>query len=510
MTAHFPTGHRRRSNSLACSDIDILPDLIEDITGEWHATPKNERVDTKTWIEEEPENTPCEEVITKKPISSSLSVEEGIKMKYFIHKDTNYDFQRQRSESKQRSNSSSTGHIFKSCLGGSVLAIHDAYRRCGVWTSVATSLILGYCIAYGIHLTVKSAQTLYMRLHIPELSYSKLAEAAMDVGPFPRLRKYSKLFRYLVEFTTCVNLFGVCCVYQLIIARIMKELFGSIQNLPYEDLDLLRFYVLILLVPTIVLCMMTRLKHLSPFVVVADLIIVTCAIAMVYYTVKSPPSLSDLPPWKTPMGFLQFCGVFAFSIEGVAMALPIENNMKNPEKFTTVMGVGMSGVVSLSLVFGVLGYWRYGEDSLSPVILNFPPTMFPTILKYSIAVLLFISFANIFWTPFNMVWHYLSRRHTTRFRLWERVYRTIFVIIVTCVAIAFPKLESMMGLLGAFCISSLGFIFPAFIDLLVTWENPGLGKLKWRLWKNILLITIGLVLFFAGTYSNGKELINNL
>ncbi|CAH2209422.1 jg21674, partial [Pararge aegeria aegeria] len=47
---------------------------------------------------------------------------------------------------------------------------------------------------WGSKILVKSAQTLYRRLHITELSYPDLAEASLEVGPFPSLRKYSRGF----------------------------------------------------------------------------------------------------------------------------------------------------------------------------------------------------------------------------------------------------------------------------------------------------------------------------
>lgn len=53
--------------------------------------------------------------------------------------------------------------------------------------------------------------------------------------------------------------------------------------------------------------------------------------------------------------------------------LPVENAMKNPEKF-----LGVFGVLNISIVFliiinclmGFFGFLRYGEDTLATITLN--------------------------------------------------------------------------------------------------------------------------------------------
>lgn len=53
----------------------------------------------------------------------------------------------------------------------------------------------------------------------------------------------------------------------------------------------------------------------------------------------------------------------------------------------------------------------------------------------------------------------------------------------------------------------MGFIYPAFIELMLDWERPGLGVLKWRLWKFITITTFGFFVMFLSAYFNGKALI---
>lgn len=82
-------------------------------------------------------------------------------------------------------------------------------------------------------------------------------------------------FRYAVDIIICIDLFGACCVYQIIIAKTIKQLIeneGS-AGVNSEDLPHLRLYILALLVPVLLLCMIRSLKYLAPFTLIADIFI---------------------------------------------------------------------------------------------------------------------------------------------------------------------------------------------------------------------------------------------
>ncbi|CAK1549218.1 unnamed protein product [Leptosia nina] len=432
--------------------------------------------------------------------------------KYVLHSEKDsYDFVANRTTRKRNNFLEATGHLIKGCLGGGILGIHEAFMKCGLWTALFVTIIFGFYISYCQHILVKSAQTLYKRLHISEMSYPDVAEASLQVSPFPKLRKYSKLFRYAVDVTICIDLFGACCVYQIIIAKTIMEVIESSQATEVGYLNKLRLYILALLVPILLLCMIRTLKYLAPFTLVADVFIVVCVVSTIVYGLKSAPPISEVPAWKGALGFFEFCGIVVFSMEGIGVILPIENNMKNPKQSLRVIVCGMTAVLLFLITVGFFGYWGFGEHAVSPVTLNFPSDLFPTILKVLMGIMIFVTFALNFWAPFNLVWYYVSKKHDPKKHwIWERVYRGAFIVVITAIAIAFPNIGNLMGLLGAFALSNMGFIFPAIIDLLVVWEVPGLGKWRWRLWKNTFIIVVGVLLFSAGSYSNLKGLIANL
>ncbi|XP_075987833.1 proton-coupled amino acid transporter-like protein pathetic [Anticarsia gemmatalis] len=417
-----------------------------------------------------------------------------------------YDFVAHRPPHKPTTLLESTGHLIKGCLGGGILGIPEAYMKAGLWTSFFTTIGFGFYITYCVYILITAAQNLYVKLKIPMMSYPDLAEKSLEVGPFPKLKKYGKTFRYVVDAVICIDLFGACAVYQIIIAKTIQQLMENIDT--EGPISSLRIYILAIFVPCLLLCMIRSLKYLAPFTLLADFFIVMCVASTIVYALKVAPPIEERPAWKDPIGFFEFCGIVVFSMEGIGVSLPIENNMKNPKKFPIILCAGMTVVVSFLMLTAFFGYWGWGEKVISPITLNFPRDVFPTTLKALMAIMIFITFGLNFWAPFNLVWHYLRKHHPeNRHYIWERVYRAGFVILITLLAVAFPNMGPIMGLIGSFCLSNMGFIFPSIIETLAVWERPGLGFLKWRLWKNILIMIMGIILLLSGTYSSGKALL---
>ncbi|XP_059062756.1 proton-coupled amino acid transporter-like protein pathetic, partial [Achroia grisella] len=424
-----------------------------------------------------------------------------------------YDFISARGVGKTTSVIESIGHLIKSCLGGGVVAIHEAYMDCGLWTALILNVFLGFAVSYCMFILAESAQKMYGRIQVPKLTYPDLAQASLEAGPWERLKKYAMAFRYAVDAIIVVDLFGSCCVYQVVIARTMKQLVEQTNEVNDGGNPSLRMYILTLMLPCILICMILTLKYLAPFSLVADAFIVIVAFATVYYgtknATKSPLEFAIFN--NNVPGLFEFIGVCVFSMEGVGATLAIENNMTEPKKFPLVCIGGMSVVVSMVMIVGFFGYWGFGEKAKSPVTVNFPWQPFPILLKALMALMIYVTFALNFWIPFELVWHYIKKKHNPdNYYIWERVYRAIHVIGITLIAFTFPNISKFIGLLGSFCLSNMGFIFPAFIELSLVWEEPGLGTMKWRLWKFIIILIFGLILCFVGTYTNAKEMIKEV
>ncbi|XP_063618688.1 proton-coupled amino acid transporter-like protein pathetic [Cydia splendana] len=220
------------------------------------------------------------------------------------------------------------------------------------------------------YILVSSAQLMYGRLQVPSLTFPELAEASLKTGPFPKLIKYGHIFRYMVDTTLCITMFGTCSVYSVIVARTIKQILEEAEVVGVASI---RIYTACMLIPCIFIAMILSLKYLAPFSIVANILLILLAFSTVYYgsqaATKSP---TEFPLIKDTEGFFEFLGVCVFSMEGMGMSLPIENHMTEPKKFPLVICTGMTAVISIVGIIGFFGYWGYGEEARTPITMNFP------------------------------------------------------------------------------------------------------------------------------------------
>lgn len=80
-------------------------------------------------------------------------------------------------------------------------------------------------------------------------------------------------------------------------------------------------------------------------------------------------------------------------------------------------------------------------------------------------------------------------------------------IFQVLLAVAIPNLELFISLFGALCLSALGLVFPALIQLFTYWKQiSGLKKVVMVL-KNSFIVIVGLVGLVIGTYTSLSEII---
>ncbi|KAL0810387.1 hypothetical protein ABMA28_010532 [Loxostege sticticalis] len=405
-----------------------------------------------------------------------------------------------------------TAHMVKGALGGGILGGHVAYVKAGVWMGLVLNLFFGVYMAYCLHLLVWSAQQLYKRTRISTMTYPDVGEAAFACHPNRIVKKMSRCFRYIIDIIICIDLYGACACYQLIISKSIKQLVENTQLTSMEGLGEnyphLRIYLAAMIVPIILICLIRYLKYLAPFSLGANAVVFTALCTAVYYAVKNNPSFLGLTGVTTFWETLEFVGMIVFSMSCAGVVIPIENNMADPKKFPISLVIGMSIIVFGTAFVSFFGYTAYLEYSEAPITVNFPMTVYGKVLKGLIAIMIYVTHAVNFWPPFQICYYYISRCvNQNRIVFWEYIWRAIFVALVGALAIGFPSINALMGFLGTFCLTNMAFIWPLLIHLCVIWERPGLGKYYWRLWRCVGMMSVAIFIFFCGTVVNASELV---
>ena len=94
-----------------------------------------------------------------------------------------------------------------------------------------------------------------------------------------------------------------------------------------------------------------------------------------YYIIQNLPSISERNYVGKLEEFPLFFGTAIFCVEGIAVALPVENRMKNPKEMLGLSGVIFKAffiVAVVVIIIGFLGYLKYGEDVAQSITLSLP------------------------------------------------------------------------------------------------------------------------------------------
>lgn len=149
-----------------------------------------------------------------------------------------------------------------------------------------------------------------------------------------------------------------------------------------------------------------------------------------------------------------------------------------------------------------------------------------------LALSIFITYGLQCYVAVDIAWNeYLSVKleQSKRQMFWEYFTRTCLVLI-TCkyfyltsmlsklltnfcypssvsLAVAVPKLDLFISLVGAFCLSVVGMALPAFIDCLTYWNYYSGFGFGLMVFKNSVLVLFGVFGLVVGTYTSLKTII---
>ncbi|KAK1253434.1 hypothetical protein MKX07_001511 [Trichoderma sp. CBMAI-0711] len=160
-----------------------------------------------------------------------------------------------------------------------------------------------------------------------------------------------------------------------------------------------------------------------------------------------------------------FIGTAIFTFEGIGLIIPIQESMKNPEKFPKVMFLVMIIITILFTVMGAISYAAYGSETQTVVLLNLPQDnrMVNVVqLLYSVAILLSTPL-QIF--PAIRIAETELFTRSGKYNPWIKWQKNIFrfFVVMMCAAIAWggaDNLDKFVALVGNFACIPLVYIYP--------------------------------------------------
>ncbi|KAH6611333.1 Vacuolar amino acid transporter 3, partial [Trichoderma cornu-damae] len=199
-----------------------------------------------------------------------------------------------------------------------------------------------------------------------------------------------------------------------------------------------------------------------------------------------------------------FIGTAIFTFEGIGLIIPIQESMKQPEKFPKVMFLVMVIITVLFTVMGAISYAAYGSQTQTVVLLNLPQDnrMVNVVqLLYSVAILLSTPL-QIF--PAIRIAETELFTRSGKYNPWIKWQKNIFrfFVVMLCAAIAWggaDNLDKFVALVGNFACIPLVYIYPPLLHLKAVARNK-----FWR-YSDIGLCIFG---FIAMAYTTSLTIMS--
>ncbi|ETN86267.1 transmembrane amino acid transporter protein [Necator americanus] len=276
-------------------------------------------------------------------------------------------------------------HMIKVMMGTGMLSLPLAFKHSGLWVYVYECLIAAYLVSrvrntrtdyinilVGLNPSCLYLLDMYLFKSQPRLDYANVMRSAVEIGP-PWIRDHGYFWKQVVNVNMFLAQLGFCCVYFVFMADNLKQFFDQTSNIHISQAG----WIALLLVPIMGLCTIRELKALAPLAAIANVVylIAVCIVLQQLFQVERPSwTLPAVGNWSTlPL----FFGTVMFAFEGVAVVLPIENQMDEPLHFITYNGVLNTScllVLILYMIVGFFGYLRFGDGVMDTLTLNLPQT----------------------------------------------------------------------------------------------------------------------------------------
>jgi len=190
-----------------------------------------------------------------------------------------------------------------------------------------------------------------------------------------------------------------------------------------------------------------------------------------------------LAKFNDPAALLQNLGMFTFNCYLLDMIFMLKNDMtKVTVKKVMIVGTSCSLTMLISyMIIGVMGYVSMGDNNLSLDLFIDRPALegssdiLITIIKVLMIGIMMIAYLVRFIALKVQIFNIASKQITKKNNI---AYVLALLLIPGFIGYVYPSVNSFMNLIGAFCMTALGFTFPA---LMAVKEMQIQNVAKWKI-----------------------------
>ncbi|CAD5214466.1 unnamed protein product [Bursaphelenchus okinawaensis] len=370
-------------------------------------------------------------------------------------------------------------HLIKVMMGTGMLSLPLAFKHSGLFLGLPLLMV------------------------ICAMDYANVMRNAVEFGP-DWISGWGYFAKNLVNLNMFIAQIGFCCVYFVFMADNLKQFFDETSEIHISQAG----WIALLLIPIFFLCTIRQLKVLAPFALIGNVVYIVAVTIVIYYlcshlqpitAVKYVGSLDDMP---------LFFGTVMFAFEGIAVILPIENQMDEPPHFISNTGVLNTACLLVLAVYsttGFYGYLAFGDAVKDTITLNLPNEWFYQLIKLMFVGCILVSFPLQFYVPIERIEKWISRKvPQDRQEFFVYFSRYSLVLVICLLAELIPHLALFISLIGAFAGTALALLFPPVIDLLTHWAQCTLNGKVWL--TDLVLVSFGFLGFCTGTYASLLEI----
>lgn len=298
------------------------------------------------------------------------------------------------------------------------------------------------------------------------------------------------------------------CVYIVFVANTFHDILNN--NLGWELS--VRVYILITMVPIMMIGQIRTLKFLVPFSALANAFIIATLGIVLFYIFRETLVFDDKPLIVSFTKWPFFVTTVMYALDGIGAVMPVENSMKEPDKFLgkpSVLLIAMSFITVIYFIIGFFGFVRFGDGTKGSITLNLPTDEWTGTTGQSlIGLAILFAFGLSFYIVTEILFKRIEHKIAKSRNISEIVIRTSILICMGGLGLAVPDVGIFVSLVGSFYSSALAVFMPVFIEIIYLKTHGGFGKFYWKLIKNLVIMAFAVLSLLTGTFTSIRNIID--